>query len=121
MREFINKDQYRELKKKYKDDKDCCYIKLNGKKLKTKEEYYEKLKEKLQLNDSFSNNINAYSDMMRDPYTYYNKDIILFVIKNYDKFLCEEASRSSYNQIFDKDIIPVLRSEDKYVHVYCVN
>lgn len=121
MREFINKEQYSELKKKYKNDSSCCYIKLNGKKLKTKEEYYEKLKDKLQLNNSFSNNINAYSDMMRDPYTYYNKETIVFVIKNYDKFLCKEPSIGSFNKIFDKDIIPVLRSENKNIHVYCVN
>lgn len=130
MREFINKDDYKEIKEKYKDNNKCCYIKLNGKKLKTKEDYYEKLKKKLELNDSFSNNLNAYSDMMRDPYTYGNKQIIVFVIKKYKDFLSEETSKPVFEKIFDKDIIPFFRNEVKAtvmkseyveIHVYCMD
>lgn len=129
MREFINKEQYKKIKKKYKNSDNCCYVKLNGKKLKTLEDYYTRLSQKLQLNDSFSNNFNAYSDMMSDPFTYYNKNIIIFVIKNYDDFLSEEKSKKVIEQIFDQDIIPYFRKEisrttmnttNKEVHVYCL-
>lgn len=119
MREFIDKHKSKEIIKKYKKDEACCFIKLNGKKLKTKEEYYEKLSKKLQLNATFSNNYNAYSDMMRDEYTYYNKDTIIFVIKNYDHFLQDDHSKSIIEKIFDTDIIPEFEHKQT-IHVYCV-
>lgn len=129
MREFINKAEGKIIKSLYKKDNSCCYLKLNGKKLKTKEAYYEKLSRKLQLNDTFSNNLNAYSDMMRDPYTYYNKDKIVVVIKNYTLFLCDDPDKSKIEKIFDQDIIPFFREEIlnkvqkgkiKEYHIYCI-
>jgi RNAse (barnase) inhibitor barstar len=129
MREFISESKRKEIIKATKQDATCCLVKLNGKKLRTKELYYDKLKEKLQLNESFSNNYNSYSDMMRDPFTYYNKDKIVFVIKHYEMFLSEDTSKAMIEKIFDDAIIPFFQGEieevvhqgsKKEIHVYCV-
>lgn len=129
MREMISKSVRKDLLKKYKKDPQCCLIKLNGKKLPTKEAYYKKLKDKLQLNDTFANNYNAYSDMMRDSYTYYNKATIVFMINHYDRFLEEDQGKAIIETIFDEDIIPFFENHygsrqqggtKKTIHVYCV-
>lgn len=130
MREKITKAESKIILKKYKKDPSCCLVKLNGKKLPNKEVYYDKLKKKLQLNDSFANNYNAYSDMMRDGYTYYNRDTIIFVIKHYRQFLSEDKGKPIIERIFDEDIIPFFEGEEmgsiqggskKVIHVYCVD
>ncbi|MDA3846195.1 MAG: barstar family protein [Vallitaleaceae bacterium] len=129
MREIISKSESIAISKLYKKDKQCCLIELNGKKLKTRFLYFEKLKKKLQLNDSFSNNLNAYSDMMRDAYTYYNKEKIIFLIKHYRHFLEDDPGKDTIEKIFDDAIIPYFETEIEHmtqngtaraIHVYCV-
>lgn len=128
MREIITKKQRKMLKHKFENDPTCCLIYLKGKQIKTKDDYYAILREKLQLNESFSNNLNAYSDMLRDPFTYFNKEKIVFLIKRYDKFLRNEPLKLKFEMIFDEAIIPFWKgqisdttvgaSHHKF-HLYC--
>jgi len=129
MKEIISKSESKSIIKRYKNDAQCCLIELNGKKLKTKALYFDTLKEKLQLNDSFSNNLDAYSDMMRDEFTYYNKKKIVFVIKHYQHFLEADNARETILKIFDNDIIPYFETKSslseeyhqaRIIHIYCV-
>lgn len=128
MRQIISKKQRKSLKQQFENDPNCCFIYIKGKQIKTKEDYYAVLREKLQLNESFSNNLNAYSDMLRDPFTYFNKEKIVFLIKRYDKFLRNDPIKLKIEMIFDKAIIPFWSGEiaDTTVgachhefHLYC--
>lgn len=119
MREYISRSEARDMIKRYKSHDGCCLIKLNGKKIRTRDAYYDKLRKKLRLNATFSNNYNAYSDMMRDAYTYYDKQCIVFVIKHYEDFLSRDGSKEMIERIFDQDIIPYFQVASE-IHVYCV-
>jgi len=117
MREFIMADAANHIKLECESDEDCCFVHLEGSKLKTKEQYFQKLSETLRLSDTFSNNFNAYADMMCDAFTYYNKEKIVFLIDHYDAFLSEDASKKIIETIFDEAIIPYFEGD---IHVYCV-
>lgn len=104
--QLISKNVYKTTVKPLKQAPDCCYIKLNGKHLPNKTKYFKRLAKKLQLNDSFHRNLDAYVDMMCDHYTYYNRDNIVFVITHYEHFLEDEHQRALYLQLFADEIIP---------------
>lgn len=107
MIEFVDKTKIREIVKACLNHEDCCLVYLNGRWIKDKMDYYKTLKKQLQLNDSFSNNLNAYKDMMCDPYTYYNQSNIVFVIENAHNFLKKDPIfRQKVEMVFLADIIP---------------
>lgn len=130
MREFVSPEKLAEIRQICQRDENCCLIDLEGSKLKNKYDYYEELGKQLQLNDSFNHNFNAYSDMMCDPYTYYNKEKIVFLIDEYEKFLSEDYSLDIIEEIFDEVMSPFFRESIESLvqygivrkfHIYCVD
>lgn len=93
------------------NEEDCCYIYIQGSESETLEEYFMLLKNKLRLNDSFSNNLNSYCDMMCDSFTYYEKRKIIFAISEYNQFLSKYDRKEIIEEIFNDDIIPFFEEE----------
>lgn len=129
MREWIKGAEIEAVTSKYKNNPECCFVFLDGREITTRDEYYKALEKQLQLNETFSNNYSAYCDMMCDPYTYYNKQCIVFVIDFYEQFLRGDVSKEMIEEIFDESIMPffdedikgVMDNETNHeIHVYCV-
>lgn len=116
MREFISKEDAENIIIRFKGDEECMLIIIEGRITTTINQYFYELRKVLRLSDTFSNNLNSYSDMLRDEYSYYNKENIVFVIKDYNCFLSDYSRKNTIEKIFDEDIIPYF----KHIRVLCV-
>lgn len=132
---FVTKEKRDEILKTAIEDVSCFLLHLNGKDFLTEIQYFAYLYKYLRLPISFSFNLDAYLDMMTDPYSYSNEvssengknncfsnlgDVkkIVILIDNYNDFLRKnKIFKKEIEDLFDNDILPFFENEIKEVYV----
>lgn len=147
-RTFVTEEIRKEIIRISIEDNSCFFLHLNGKDFHTEIQYFAYLYKYLRLPISFSFNLDAYLDMMTDPYSYSSElkfengknnnfpnwgDVkkIVILIDDYDNFLKQnKIFKKEIEDLFDNDILPFFKNEIEEVYtggykieysIYCYN
>lgn len=96
---------------KYLNDTSYCFLYIEGNKCQNRDDFYEFIKQKLNLpkhfiNDKkYINNIDALRDVMSDKITYFEKNKIILIIDSYKSFLKNDDYFKQYLEEIFKDAL----------------